>query len=311
MSQIGYMMLSLGAGAWADGVFHLMTHAFFKALLFLTAGSVILALHHQQDIFKMGGLLKKLPIETALFAIGLLALIALPGTSGYFSKEAIIASLWNSTTAGPALWWCAILGALLTSIYSCRLFFLTFLGRYRGKAHSKEQVNDDFSLIMRLPLVLLAILALLGGLFAGLVNVNLDTVFHTLTVVEGATSAEPNWLEPVAVATPFIGIIFSWFYFADYRNNDGQELNYQPSKIKTFCLNGLGFDALYQTILVKPFCFIARLNRRDIFDLLIMSTRWYVDLWRDALVATQTGGLRWYAATLGLAVVFLLGVVLL
>ena len=101
MSQIGYMMLALGAGAFSAGVFHLMTHAFFKALLFLTAGSIIAAMHHQQDIFKMGGLAKKLPFESVCFGIGLYCLVALPGSSGFFSKESIIAELWQSNTAGP------------------------------------------------------------------------------------------------------------------------------------------------------------------------------------------------------------------
>jgi NADH-quinone oxidoreductase subunit L len=315
MSQIGYMMLALGAGAWSEGIFHLMTHAFFKALLFLTAGSVILALHHQQDLFKMGGLLKKLPIETTLFAIGLVCLVALPGTSGFYSKEAIIGSLWSSTSAGPALWWCAILGALLTSIYSCRLFFLAFL----GKARNDTNLESGFSAIMRLPLYLLAILALFGGLFSGLVELNLTSVFADSQggVIQGAGEAngvEPHWLHVVAIATPFIGIAFSWFYFADYRKTHhaaGVVIAHQPSPLGDFLLKGLGFDTLYQTLLVKPFCFIAKVNRRDIFDQIIMSSRWYVDLWREALVASQTGGLRWYAATLGLAVVFLLGVILL
>jgi len=317
MSQIGYMMLALGAGAWSEGVFHLMTHAFFKALLFLTAGSIILALHHQQNLFKMGGLARKLPIETTLFAIGLVALIALPGTSGFYSKEAIIGSLWSSSTAGAALWWCAILGAFLTSVYSCRLFFLAFLGESR----SEHQVKNDFSIIMRWPLFLLALLALLGGLFANMVEINLSNVFvESVSSAQASshslvTESSPHWLHYVAIITPFIGIVFSWFYFADYRQTSNSktshEVLYTSNNFSDFFLNGLGFDALYQRLIVNPYCFLAKLNRRDIFDQIIMSSRWYVDLWRDALVASQTGNLRWYAATLGLAVVFLLGVVLL
>ena len=165
MSQIGYMMLALGAGAWSAGVFHLMTHAFFKALLFLTAGSLILALHHQQNLFKMGGLLKKYPIETGLFFVGLICLLALPGTSGFFSKEAIIAELWSSPTAGASLWWCAIVGALLTSIYSCRLFFLAFLGQEREQVNNHNQHEPlGGTSMMRVALIVLAVLSLFGGL---------------------------------------------------------------------------------------------------------------------------------------------------
>lgn len=316
MSQIGYMMLALGAGAWSDGIFHLMTHAFFKALLFLTAGSVILALHHQQNIFKMGGLAKKLPIETTLFAIGLICLIALPGTSGFYSKEAIIASLWTSPTAGPVFWWCAILGALLTSVYSCRLFFLTFLGNSRVSSDTNIDNKTDFSAIMRWPLYLLAVLALLGGLFSTMLHQQLAIIFASSSLQ--ATVAEelkPHWLHIVAIATPFIGIVFSWFYFANYRktagiNNDAAFAE-KNSSLTSFCLHGLGFDWLYQKLFINPYCFIAKLNRKDIFDQIIMTSRWYVDLWRSALIANQNGSLRWYAASLGIAVIFLLGVALL
>jgi len=300
MSQIGYMMLALGAGAWSAGVFHLMTHAFFKALLFLTAGSVILALHHQQNLFKMGGLLKKLPVESTLFIIGLICLMALPGTSGFFSKEAIIAQLWSSPTAGQSLWWCAILGALLTSIYSCRLFFLAFLGgqRFDTKLHIEK------SKLLRISLIALAILSLLGGL----ISLDLQAVF-TAIPTPVSTVNEPHWLHTVAIITPFIGIAFSWFYFARYRVNDGAEIKASQSKLSQFLRSGLGFDTLYQWLLIKPYCFIAQFNRRDIVDQVIMLNAWYVRLWHDTLSTSQNGSLRWYAAAFGLAIVCLVGVV--
>jgi NADH-quinone oxidoreductase subunit L len=341
MSQIGYMMLALGAGAWSSAVFHLMTHAFFKALLFLTAGLVILALHHQQDLFKMGGLLKRLPFEATLFIIGLICLMALPGTSGFFSKEEIIAALWSSTSAGPLLWWCGILGALLTSIYSCRLFFLAFLGTPRDDLHSHEHNShehnsaDQYSSrqhspalnigMLRLPLILLAVLALFGGMLAP----DLGAVFNsnivyladnqTLQLQLAQVNTEPFWLHPVAIATPFIGIAFSWFYFSAYRQSgtgqqssgQNQMLQASQSPLAKFCRNGLGFDVLYSKVLVKPYCFIARLNKNDIFDQLLMLNAWYVRLWNEALCASQTGGLRWYAVSIGIGLVCLIGVVIL
>ncbi len=300
MSQIGYMMLSLGAGAFSAGVFHLMTHAFFKALLFLTAGAIILALHHQQNLFKMGGLLKRLPLETILFSIGLVCLMALPGTSGFFSKEAIIAQLFSSTTAGPLLWLCAILGALLTSIYSCRLFFLGFM----GKARFETSLQPSSSKLLKLSLIALAILSLGGGAFANILEVSLAPVFAVAPVIE--TLNEPAWLHPVAIATPFVGIIFSWFYFAKYRAPSDVTLTENTSGLARFCQQGLGFDSLYSWLLVKPYCALAKLNRKDIFDQLMMLNAWYISLWHDVLASSQNGKLRWYASAIGLATLLLL-----
>mgnify|MGYP003640439683 FL=1 len=307
MSQIGYMMLALGAGAWTAGVFHLMTHAFFKALLFLTAGAVIYALHHQQNLFKMGGLLKKLPFESSLFIIGLICLMALPGTSGFFSKEAIIAQLWSSDTAGPMLWWCAILGALLTSIYSCRLFFLGFL----GKARFNENVQLEKSTLLRTSLIVLALLSLFGGL----IPLDLTLVFSSVINLPLAQLTEPTWLHSVAIVTPFIGIVFSWFYFKSYRiyQVTGKEHILQPNngRFVVFCRQGLGFDGLYKKLFIMPYQWLAQINKNDIFDQIIMLNAWYVGLWHDALVLVQNGSLRWYLAAFGLAIMLLLGVSLL
>ena len=302
MSQIGYMMLALGAGAWSAGVFHLMTHAFFKALLFLTAGAVILALHHQQNLFKMGGLLKRLPFESALFVVGLICLMALPGTSGFFSKEAIIAQLWPSATAGPALWWCAIIGALVTSIYSCRLFFLAFLGRERFT----ENLDIGQATVMRTALVILALLSLFGGL----ISLDLNQVFERAKLIEMTVTGEPAWLHTVAIATPFIGILFSWFYFKNYRiaSNQPTEIKASEHSFAIFCRNGLGFDSLYSALLVKPYQLLAKLNRGDLVDQTIMSTAWYVGLWHDVMVVIQNGSLRWYLAAFGLSIFVLVGV---
>jgi NADH-quinone oxidoreductase subunit L len=307
MSQIGYMMLALGAGAWSAGVFHLMTHAFFKALLFLTAGAVILALHHQQDLFKMGGLLKKLPTETMLFLIGLACLVALPGTSGFFSKEAIIANLWSSPTAGPSFWWCAIFGALLTSIYSCRLFFLAFLGKERFPESLNISEHIETNKLLRTALWILALLSLLGGLFV----IDLSSVLPSSEKVISESYDDPSWLHIVAIATPFIGIIFSWFYFKKYRIVSDEPLLVSQSEWQMFFRNGLGFDRLYSSLLIKPYCFVAKLNRRDIFDQILMLSAWYVRIWRDLLSVSQNGQIRWFAAAFGLSLVGLICVVIL
>jgi NADH-quinone oxidoreductase subunit L len=307
MSQIGYMMLALGAGAWSAGVFHLMTHAFFKALLFLTAGAVILALHHQQDLFKMGGLLKKLPVEATLFLVGLACLVALPGTSGFFSKEAIIASLWSSPTAGPSLWWCAILGALLTSIYSCRLFFLAFLGKARFPDTLFISDHIETNKLLRGALFILALLSLFGGLF----TVDLSSLFSSYNRNFVSSIDSPAWLHVVAIATPFIGIIFSWFYYRRYRIVIDEPVIASQSAMIVFCRNGLGFDTLYATLLIKPYRFIAKLNKNDLFDQILMLVAWYVRIWRDILSVSQSGSLRWFVAAFGLSLVGLICVVIL
>ena len=304
MSQIGYMMLALGAGAWSAGVFHLMTHAFFKALLFLTAGAVIYALHHQQNLFKMGGLLKKLPFEGSLFVVGLICLMALPGSSGFFSKEAIITQLWSSNTAGPLLWWCAILGALLTSIYSCRLFFLAFMGtaRFSDKTHSEKNI------LLRSALIILALLSLFGGL----IPLDLTLVFPTELPASIPQILEPSWLHTLAILTPFIGILFSWFYFKKYRTSRvvGSEYNLSASesRLVVFCRQGLGFDSLYSLLFIKPYQWLAEKNKHDVVDQVIMLNAWYISLWHDALIMMQNGSLRWYLAAFGLAIMLLLGV---
>ena len=131
ISQIGYMFLALGVGAFASGIFHLMTHAFFKALLFLAAGAVIHCLHHEHNIFRMGGLRTRLPVVFWSFLIGSAALAALPFTSGFYSKDAILLSAWELPDIGPWLWAGGLLGALLTSIYSFRLVFIVSLARHR------------------------------------------------------------------------------------------------------------------------------------------------------------------------------------
>lgn len=300
MSQIGYMMLSLGAGAFSAGVFHLMTHAFFKALLFLTAGAIILALHHQQNLFKMGGLLKRLPFETTLFSIGLVCLIALPGSSGFFSKEAIIGQIFSSSTAGPLLWFCAILGALLTSIYSCRLFFLAFM----GKSRFTTALQPSPSKLLKFSLIILAILSLLGGAFMNIIEVRLAPVFTIAPVID--TLNEPVWLHSIAIATPFVGIIISWFYFINYRVDSENIVSENTSDLAIFCRQGLGFDTFYSLILVKPYCFLAQLNRKDLFDRIVMLNAWFVSLWHDILASSQNGKLRWYAAAIGLATLLLL-----
>jgi len=165
LSQLGYMVVALGASAYAAGIFHLMTHAFFKALLFLAAGSVIIAMHHEQDIRKMGGLKKYMPITYWTSLIGSLALIGFPGFSGFYSKDAIIEAVGASTLPGATFAYVAVLiGVFITALYSFRMFFLVFHGKERMDHHTKEHLHESPA-VVTIPLILLAIPSLLIGFF--------------------------------------------------------------------------------------------------------------------------------------------------
>ena len=157
LSQLGYMTVALGVSAYAGAIFHLMTHAFFKALLFLAAGSVIIAMHHEQDMRKMGGLRKYLPITYWTCLIGALALIGFPGFAGFFSKDALIEAVELSTLPAARYgYWCVLIGVFVTAFYTFRLMFMTFHGRERMDEHTREHLHES-PWVVTLPLVLLAI----------------------------------------------------------------------------------------------------------------------------------------------------------
>ncbi len=163
LSQLGYMMVAMGASAFSAGIFHLLTHACFKALLFLGAGSVIIGMHHEQDMRKMGGLWRKMPITYVTFLIGSLALCALPPFAGFYSKETIIEAAKLSTLPGSGYaYFCVALGALFTALYTFRAFFMTFHGKFRSDEHAWSHVHES-PWVVWLPLVLLAIPSVVIG----------------------------------------------------------------------------------------------------------------------------------------------------
>jgi NADH-quinone oxidoreductase subunit L len=159
VSQLGYMFVGLGVGAYTGAVFHVMTHAFFKALLFLGAGSVIHAMHHEQDIRNMGGLRKHLPITHLTFLIGCIAIAGIPPLSGFFSKDEILAAAWS---VNKIYWIIGVLGAFMTAWYMFRLYSMTFLGGFRGTAEQQDHLHESPAAIT-IPLIILAILAIVGG----------------------------------------------------------------------------------------------------------------------------------------------------
>ena len=159
VSQLGYMFLALGVGAYTAAVFHVMTHAFFKALLFLGAGSVIHAMHHEQDIRNMGGLKKFLPVTHITFLLGCIAIAGIPPFSGFFSKDEILASAFSKNIV---YWIIGVLTAMMTAFYMFRLYASTFLGNFRGTEEQRHHLHESPP-AMTIPLIVLAILAVIGG----------------------------------------------------------------------------------------------------------------------------------------------------
>ena len=280
MSQIGYMFLGLGALAFDAAIFHLMTHAFFKALLFLTAGSIILKMHHQQDIFKLGGLFRSLPLTSTFLLIGLLALVAFPGSSGFFSKEAILMATYEAHTAGPTLWWIGVFGAFLTSLYSFRLLFIVCFGP--ANHHHKEA---DYALSSQfvVPLLPLVTLAVVGGF----ISLDFNLVF-------GPTQHPhlPLWIEWMPVAVALVGFILAWVLYFPRSSRSTR----QPSSgmFSDFCRDGLGFDWLYERLFTQPLQFFARVNKNDVIDHFYHFVGWFNFSLNEILVISQNGKLRWY-----------------
>ncbi len=303
VSQIGYMFLGLGVGAYSASIFHLMTHAFFKALLFLAAGTVILSLHHEHDIFRMGGKRKQLPVAFASFLIGSLALAAFPGTSGFFSKDEILLAALEMEGPGLILWIGGVIGAFFTGIYSFRLVFVVFFGE--SKAHHEDKEVAGFS--MAGPLILLMILSVFGGL----ITIPVQEVFnHGDVHEEHHVSA---FMHGIMIAVPLLGIGVSYlFYMSRALSIENLMASSTAKSLHKFWFSGWGMDRLYQILFVNPFLFLARVNRADLVDrfyeLLVQLTRTA----HSMIAQTQTGQLRWYALSIaaGLIVILSLGVLL-
>jgi NADH-quinone oxidoreductase subunit L len=228
LSQLGYMTVALGVSAYSAGIFHLMTHAFFKALLFLAAGSVIVAMHHEQDMRKMGGLGKYMPITYWTCLVGCLALIGFPGSSGFFSKDSLIDAVGASHRVGSGYaYFCVVSGVFITALYTFRMFIMTFLGKERMDHHTQEHLHES-PWVITVPLILLAIPSaligwftvgpmLFGKFFEGAIHVapannvleHIGEEFHgPAAFLLSALAAPPVWLAGLGVLTAYL--FFLW-----------------------------------------------------------------------------------------------------
>lgn len=264
ISQIGYMMLGVGAGAITAATFHLLVHAFFKALLFLGAGCVIAAMHHEQDIFKMGGLRKRIPLTFWPFLAGGACLAGLPFTGGFFSKDSILAAVWfKGGTLYGGLYLLALLTAFLTSIYTFRMIYLVFGGDDAAKQHCDSAHACKVPRVMELALIPLALL----GLFGGLLNLPsylgagwLSVLFSPLT---GGTEAEASHslelgMQAIAGVIALAGLAVAHFRYGGARRRERIAAAASTSGWMEFFLNGWRFDDLYRFIFIRPYEALAR-----------------------------------------------------
>jgi NADH-quinone oxidoreductase subunit L len=313
ISQIGYMFLALGVGAWSAAIFHFFTHAFFKALLFLAAGVVILAMHHEHDMFKMGGLRKRMPVVFWTFLIGAASLSALPlVTAGFYSKDLILASAWSSPTGSVWLWGAGLAGALLTSLYTFRMVFLTFFGE------AKHKLTFAAGKRLQLPLIVLAILSLVAGfvelpLRSGhgpLFSEFMQDALPKLEVAHGGIASLT--LQIVAALVSLFGIYFAYLFFLR-RRSDTETLAQSTvgSTLCRFWFAGWGFDWLYDKLFVHPFVWLARANKDDFIDSAYDGIARLNQLFHAALSRTETGKVRWYAAGVAFGAIVAIAIVML
>jgi NADH-quinone oxidoreductase subunit L len=252
------MTVALGASAYSAAIFHLMTHAFFKALLFLAAGSVIIALHHEQDMRRMGGLRRYMPVTYATALVGSLALIGFPGFSGFFSKDALIEAVHYSEIAGSGFaYWCVLLGVFVTALYTFRMLFLTFHGETRMDEHTREHAHET-PLVVTVPLVLLAIPSVAIGaltigpvLFGGYFGDSLfvlpghDTVGALGESFHGWVGFIGHGFQGPAVYLALAGVAVAWYVWLK-RPELAEEAAQRFRPVHTMLVRKYGFDELYQ-----------------------------------------------------------------
>ncbi|WP_156292565.1 MULTISPECIES: NADH-quinone oxidoreductase subunit L [Serratia] len=294
MSQIGYMFLALGVQAWDAAIFHLMTHAFFKALLFLASGSVILACHHEQNIFKMGGLRKSIPLVYVCFLVGGAALSALPiVTAGFFSKDEILAGAMANGHINLMI--AGLIGAFMTSLYTFRMIFIVFHGEEKIKAHAGKGITHH------LPLLVLLVLSTFVG--AMIVPPLKGVLPETTEMAHGSVLQ----LEIASGVVAIVGILLAAALWLGKRSLVNSIANSAPGRFfSTWWFHAWGFDWLYDKVFVKPYLGVARLLQSDplnsLMNLPAIFSRWG----NRGLTVSENGQIRWYIASMGVGAVVVL-----
>lgn len=307
VSQLGYMFLGLGVGAYSGAVFHVITHAFFKALLFLGAGSVIHAMHHEQDIRKMGGLKSKLPITHITFLIACIAIAGVPPFSGFFSKDEILAAAFAKS---PIYWALGVIGAAMTAFYMFRLYATTFLGQFRG-THEQEHHLHESPFAMTLPLILLAVASAIAGALGipALMGGN-HWLSHQLIPIIGEAheahlSHETEWiLMGVSVTIAVIALLIA---VSRYKKQADEE---PTSTLGKFLYNKWHIDELYNNAIVEPLNkmsgFLKETIERKVIDGAVNGTGKLVQYGARQIRLIQSGQVGYYILFMVLSLVLMI-----
>ena len=320
VSQLGYMFLACGVGAYVAGMFHVLTHAFFKACLFLGSGSVIHAMGGEQDMRKMGGLKSRLPITYRTFLIATLAIAGIPPLAGFFSKDAILGSVFEH--GRYVLWGVALFTAGLTAFYMFRLVSLTFAGSFRGTSEQEHHLHESPP-SMTVPLVILAALSFVGG-WIGLPKVlgeNADRFSAFLSPIllpltsaersEHALSAGVEWfLMGISVVAAVAGLLLARNWYVKRQGAPAQRIAASFPAAYALVAEKFRIDELYGLLIVRPFDWLARMLWKVvdvlIIDGILNAGAFLVELAGDLLRFLQTGNVRNYALTLFLGLVALM-----
>jgi NADH-quinone oxidoreductase subunit L len=315
VSQLGYMFLALGLGAYSAALFHVITHAFFKALLFLGAGSVIHAVSGEQDIRNLGGLRKSLPITFITFLIGTIAIAGIPPFSGFFSKDAILAAAFERS---PILWALGVLGALLTAFYMFRLLFLTFFGKFRGTHEQEHHLHESPSTIT-IPLIILAILSVGGGfinlphIFGG--HEGLGTYIEPLIRKYGEEAhhlevSTEYLLMAISVGLVVVSIIFAYITYISKNAIPEKDGATDESFLHKLLYNKYYVDEIYATLIQKPLdylsAFLYNVVEKSGIDSLVNGTGTLIQRISGGLRLVQTGYIGFYVFAMALGIIAIL-----
>ncbi len=308
ISQIGYMFLALGVGAWSAALFHFMIHAFFKALLFLGAGAVIWVMRDEHNMFKMGGLWKKLPFTFWTFLIASAALSALPLiTAGYYSKDKIIWLAYASDKGSTWLWLVALIGAFITALYTFRMVFLTFFGKLKAEPTHRP------GWMITVPLLILAFFSFAGGFIElpenmGHLTLVSDFVNITLPATTIAVVKQSNELifQLIAAAVAIAAVITAYrLYF----NKPFPAAEPQRNEVQQFFYKGWDFDWVYDKVIVEPMVYLSRINKGDFIDVFYTGLAYVTRRLNALLSTTQNGQLRWYAMAIAAGAIIILTII--
>ena len=306
VSQLGYMFLGLGVGAYSGAVFHVITHAFFKALLFLAAGSVIHAMHHEQDIRKMGGLKSKLPITHLTFLIGCIAIAGVPPFSGFFSKDEILAAAYAKN---PIYWFLGLIGAAMTAFYMFRLYATTFLGQFRGTEAQAGHLHES-PVSMTIPLIILAVLSAVGGAM-GVPEIlgGHHWLGHHLSSIIGAEQAlhlshTTEWiLMGTSVAIALVALLIAIGKYSKQADGEPQ------TALGKFLYNKWLVDELYEKAIVQPLNrfagFLKEVVEKNVIDGVVNGTGKLVQYGARQTRLMQSGQVGYYILFMVLSIVLL------